>query len=240
MATNKKINELKRAESESSETQAGSSASATPTLSRTPTGELMQTTVTLSRPDGEAQEAMSTTIEHEVAAKVRLDEDSGRLHLYNAKRAPKVKRLVTFRPQLSSFDRFNPNTSTDLFRGFYTLFWIFLAIMVIRTGLKSWHEERTIVGMTFARLIGSDGLVLALSDLALVSSTILCVPFMQVRGTSVLLLLLFLHVVLTRRAPPTARRERIHPLFVAWHPAATSGPGWLPCQCHHMGMLQSY
>lgn len=167
----RKVEELKRAES---------THASTPTLSRTPTGELMETTVTVSRPDGEPSEALSTTIEHEVAAKVRLDQSSGRLHLYNQKRAPKVKRLVTFRPQLSSFDRFNPNTSTDLFRGFYTLFWIFLAIMVVRTGLKSWHEQHTIIGWTFARLIGSDGLVLALSDLVLVASTVLCVPFMQV------------------------------------------------------------
>lgn len=123
---------------------------------------------------------MSTTVEHEVSDKVRLDEKSGRLHLYHKNRPPKVKRLVTFKPQLSSFDRFNPNTSTDLFRGFYTLFWIFLGIMVLRVVNRSWQQEHTIVGLSFARLIGGDGFVLALSDLALVSSTILCVPYMQV------------------------------------------------------------
>lgn len=195
----KMLADLKREHSSAPSAAASDSSDSLPTLSRTSTGELMSTTVTLSKPDsddasstaageaapgsgvggGDHTQRISTTIEHEAPAKIKVDQEKGQLHLFSKKRAPKVKRLVTFRPQLSSFDRFNPSTSVDLFRGFYTLFWIFLAIMVLRTGIRSWKQERTIIGLSFARLIGGDGIVLALSDLALVASTVLCVPFMQ-------------------------------------------------------------
>ena len=100
------------------------------------------------------------------------------------------KRTVTFQPRLSPFDRTNPTASSDVFRGFHTLFWILMAMMTFRTFSKSFRETGYVVGLTFARLFSEDAKVLALSDAVLVSSTILCVPFMQVRPAFITLSLL--------------------------------------------------
>lgn len=78
---------------------------------------------------------------------------------------------VTFYPRTSYFDRENELSAVDTFRGFYTLFWIFAAMMVVRTASDSYSINGTILGLTFGKLISKDGLVLALSDLVLVSST---------------------------------------------------------------------
>ena len=72
---------------------------------------------------------------------------------------------VTFYPRTSYFDRENELSAVD------TLFWIFAAMMVVRTASDSYSINGTILGLTFGKLISKDGLVLALSDLVLVSST---------------------------------------------------------------------
>jgi sterol O-acyltransferase len=69
----------------------------------------------------------------------------------------------------------------DPFRGFYTLFWILLAIMTLRTFEQSYQQSGFVVGTRFATLFSQDAKVLALSDLVLVGSTFLCVPFAKVR-----------------------------------------------------------
>ena len=119
---------------------------------------------------------LQAQIQHSVEA-------DGTLRLFPSKgmrtRITKLKKTVTFEPRLSPFDRFNPTSAADTFRGFHTLFWILMAIISIRTFFKTYALSGHILGMTFGRLIGKDGLVLALSDAVLVGSTVVCVPFMQ-------------------------------------------------------------
>ncbi|KAH8926453.1 hypothetical protein BT69DRAFT_1259288 [Atractiella rhizophila] len=89
----------------------------------------------------------------------------------------KVKHVITFQPRFSAFDRFNPNSQVDPFRGFYTLFWIFLLIQGLRTFRNG--EPLSLEGWKFWSLISADALHLAISDGLMVGSTLLCVPFMK-------------------------------------------------------------
>lgn len=88
-----------------------------------------------------------------------------------------------FTARTSHFDRNNSASAKDQFRGFYTLFWIMLALSAARTGVRNWYENGTPFGTAFARLITEDGWTLAFSDGVMVVSTFLCVPFAQVRVT---------------------------------------------------------
>ncbi|KAI5476326.1 hypothetical protein MNV49_007839 [Pseudohyphozyma bogoriensis] len=104
----------------------------------------------------------------------------------------KTKRQHTFKPRISRFDRDNPESAKDPFRGFHTLFWIMVSpllveedvmrlifIGAVRTGVNHYHEAGVVWGMRFATLISEDAKMLAVSDGVMVLSTILCVPFVQ-------------------------------------------------------------
>jgi sterol O-acyltransferase len=93
----------------------------------------------------------------------------------------KVKHIVSFQPRFSAFDRLNPATQNDHFRGFYTLFWILLGIHVINTLRKAVLEENDLLTFQFGKLISKDGLLLAASDGVMVGSTFLAVPFVKVK-----------------------------------------------------------
>lgn len=87
---------------------------------------------------------------------------------------------AAFSPKISHFDRNNTDSAQDPFRGFYTLFWLMVFVGMAKTGVRSWNEGGVVFGLSFARLIGRDGIALGLSDGVMVASTLLCVPFAQV------------------------------------------------------------
>lgn len=91
-----------------------------------------------------------------------------------------MRTLVSFRPRESHFDRHNRTAAGDPFRGFYTLFWIILAILMLNTFYHSFSKTGQIVSLTFWTLFSKDAIVLALSDGVLVGSLFLCVPFAKV------------------------------------------------------------
>ena len=98
---------------------------------------------------------------------------------YRSSSTSKLKALVTFTPRASGLDRSNVKAASDEFRGFYSLFWIGLALLFVRTSYDSWETNRTILSGTFGRLITTDVLVLALSDAIMVGSMFVCVPFVK-------------------------------------------------------------
>jgi sterol O-acyltransferase len=98
---------------------------------------------------------------------------------YRSSSTSKLKALVTFTPRASGLDRSNVKAASDEFRGFYSLFWIGLALLFVRTSYDSWETNRTILSGTFGRLISTDVLVLALSDAIMVGSMFVCVPFVK-------------------------------------------------------------
>ncbi|WVQ93034.1 hypothetical protein IAU59_000098 [Kwoniella sp. CBS 9459] len=98
---------------------------------------------------------------------------------YRSASNAQLKAVLSFTPRVSSLDRHNEKSQTDEFRGFFTLFWIGLALLFLRTSLQSWEENRTPLSWTFGRLITGDALVLAISDLIMVSLMLICVPFVK-------------------------------------------------------------
>ncbi|KAL1406214.1 Sterol O-acyltransferase 2 (Sterol-ester synthase 2) [Vanrija albida] len=106
---------------------------------------------------------------------------NGSIHIkpYISSGKPEFRAVLTFAPRHSSFDRENVKSQRDEFRGFFTLFWIGLALVFVRTAIQSWEENRTLLSPTFGRLITRDALVLAFADGIMVTSMLLCVPFVQ-------------------------------------------------------------
>lgn len=88
-----------------------------------------------------------------------------------------MRALVSFRARESHFDRYNKENAKDQFRGFYTLFWIGLLILMLNTFYTSFDSTGQIVSLTFATLFSKDAIVLAISDAVLVGSLFICVPF---------------------------------------------------------------
>lgn len=91
----------------------------------------------------------------------------------------KIRKVVNFRHRTSAFDRFNTSSQADQFRGFYTLFWIVMAVATARTFQSSYADKGTILGTGFAKLFSEDAKVLVATDAALVASSFLCVPYVK-------------------------------------------------------------
>jgi sterol O-acyltransferase len=54
-----------------------------------------------------------------------------------------------------------------------------LALLFLRTTIESWEANRTLLSPNFAHLITADGVALAFADLIMVTSMLLCVPFVK-------------------------------------------------------------
>lgn len=85
-----------------------------------------------------------------------------------------------FTPRTSHFDRDNLSSAQDVFRGFWTLFWIVLATAAFKAVSRKFEENGGLYRWDFAELISEDGITLAISDAIMVGSTLLCVPFVKV------------------------------------------------------------
>ena len=93
-------------------------------------------------------------------------------------RARNKKRLfpsVDYEPRVSHFD---PKSEHSDFRGFFVLFWVGLAIMVITTGLRNIKETGLPINVRPWQLFTVNAWQLAISDFAMVASTSLVI-FMQ-------------------------------------------------------------
>ncbi|KAH9019150.1 MBOAT, membrane-bound O-acyltransferase family-domain-containing protein [Lactarius hengduanensis] len=89
----------------------------------------------------------------------------------------KLKEAVAFVLRRSHFDIENERSSTNEFRGFFTLFWISLFIFTVRTYVRSIEKHGAPLNLRFATMFSKDARTLALSDAVLVLSTGICVPF---------------------------------------------------------------
>ncbi|EJF64108.1 MBOAT-domain-containing protein [Dichomitus squalens] len=96
---------------------------------------------------------------------------------YRSSSQNKLRAMVTFAPRKSLFDISNESTTSNQFRGFFTLFWLSLFIFAVRTYVRSIELNGWPLNFEFASMFTSDGLTLALSDAVLVLNTGLCVPF---------------------------------------------------------------
>ncbi|UZJ54057.1 hypothetical protein CBS101457_003377 [Exobasidium rhododendri] len=146
-------------------------------------GIVSNTTITtelISRKTDKKVEQESFTLTHTGIRGISHQVDSdGTIHLRptSNRKGRKIRGLVSFRARESHFDRHNKDIAKDPFRGFYTLFWIGLFILMLNTFYTSFATTGQIISLTFATLFSKDAIVLAISDGALVASTFVCVPF---------------------------------------------------------------
>lgn len=88
-----------------------------------------------------------------------------------------LRALVTFVPRPSHFG--SQEAGSDQFRGFFTLFWMFLALFSIRTFVQSQDATGSVLSLQFATLLSEDLLGLMLSEIVLFSGSLLAVPLVK-------------------------------------------------------------
>jgi sterol O-acyltransferase len=88
-----------------------------------------------------------------------------------------LRALVTFVPRPSHFG--SQEAVSDQFRGFFTLFWMFLALFSIRTFVQSQEATGSLLSLQFATLLSEDLLGLMLSEVVLFCASLLAVPLVK-------------------------------------------------------------
>ncbi|KAG1888932.1 MBOAT, membrane-bound O-acyltransferase family-domain-containing protein [Suillus fuscotomentosus] len=104
----------------------------------------------------------------------------GTIHVskpFRSRSTKKLRAMITFEPRKTHFDTTNETSGTNEFRGFFTLFWMSLFLFTVQTYVSSVEANGYALSFAFATMFSRHAVTLALSDLLLVSTTILCVPF---------------------------------------------------------------
>jgi len=92
---------------------------------------------------------------------------------------------LEFTRQLSKFDRQNPEFSSSQFRGFFTLSWLGVALLLVKVAANNWRVHGTIWGNNeiIRLMFRKDLLVLGLTDIVLCVSTVFCLGLQRaIRG----------------------------------------------------------
>lgn len=96
---------------------------------------------------------------------------------YRSKSSKKLRAQITFSTRNSVFDINNEHSGSNEFRGFFSLFWISIFIFTLQTYVRSIEANGRPLNLHFATMFSQDAITLALSDVVLVLSTGICVPF---------------------------------------------------------------
>ncbi|CUA78209.1 sterol O-acyltransferase [Rhizoctonia solani] len=101
----------------------------------------------------------------------------GTIHVrpYRQPNSKQLRAVITFTPRSSAFEA----SGSDPFRGFYSLFWISMVLLLLRTYVNNFFQNGYPLSMVFATLFTRDAKTLAISDAVLVCSTFVCVPFVK-------------------------------------------------------------
>lgn len=85
-------------------------------------------------------------------------------------------RDLHFTRQRSAFDRQNPSFSSSQFHGFFTLFWLGVALMLVKVAANNFRTYGTPFGTTevIELMLSRDVLVLGITDFVLCWSTLFC------------------------------------------------------------------
>lgn len=147
-----------------------------------PNGKQSSVSVRLQQTDQAGQYLLTTE-----DAQVMQELLQHHLHLEKTGGAEKsrfVFRDLAFTRQLSSLDRLNPTASASDFRGFFTLFWLCVAMMLLKMCAKNYRDHGSVVvwgNNEIIRLMFSkDVLVLGISDFVLCWSTMFCLGLQRV------------------------------------------------------------
>ncbi|KAF6761618.1 sterol O-acyltransferase [Ephemerocybe angulata] len=110
----------------------------------------------------------------------KYETSTGTLYIskpYRSRSSKKLRALVTFAPRTSAFDSRNETSGTNEFRGFFSLFWVSIFIFAVQTYVKSFETSGMPLSLDFAAMFSRDAITLAWSDVLLVLTTGICVPF---------------------------------------------------------------
>ena len=93
----------------------------------------------------------------------------------NAKKRSRFSDLV-FTRQLTAFDRQNPSSASSTFHGFFTLFWLGTALLLLRVGANNWRTYGSVFGRNeiMTMMFHRDVAVLGLTDGVMCASTVFC------------------------------------------------------------------
>lgn len=94
-------------------------------------------------------------------------------------RKERRRRLFPTVDYESRVSHFDPDSSHRDFRGFFTLFWIGLVIMVITASLKNLRDTSSILRTSIFSLFTERLWELGLAEAAMVASTLICLPIQQ-------------------------------------------------------------
>lgn len=85
-------------------------------------------------------------------------------------------RDLVFTKQFTAFDRQNPSSAGSPFHGFFTLFWMGIAMMLLKIAANNWRIHGSIFGGNeiVKLMISKDLLVLGLSDGIMCGATVFC------------------------------------------------------------------
>lgn len=83
-------------------------------------------------------------------------------------------RDLVFTRRFTTFDRQSPSSYDSPFHGFFTLFWIGMALMLLRVAATNWRIYGSILGQNelFKMMFSQDKILLAVVDGVLVGSTV--------------------------------------------------------------------
>ncbi|KAG9084492.1 hypothetical protein FRC07_013624, partial [Ceratobasidium sp. 392] len=106
-----------------------------------------------------------------------IQTQDGVIHVqpYRQANSKQLRAVISFTPRSSAFEA----SGSDPFRGFYSLFWISMFLLLLRTYVNNFFQNGYPLSMVFATLFTRDALTLAISDGVLVGSTFICVPFVK-------------------------------------------------------------
>jgi sterol O-acyltransferase len=85
-------------------------------------------------------------------------------------------RDLEFTRQLSTFDRQNPKFTSSQFHGFFTLFWLGVALLLVKVAANNWRIYGTVWGKNeiIRLMFRKDVLILGLTDFVMCWSTLFC------------------------------------------------------------------
>ncbi|KAI9892172.1 MAG: acyl-CoA/sterol acyltransferase [Vezdaea aestivalis] len=111
--------------------------------------------------DSELRELLKQSIENEMASRT-------------GKRRSKFSDLV-FTQQFSTFDRSNPANATSPFHGFFTLFWLAMALLILKVAAENWKKFGSIFGRNevLSNMFHKDVVVLGLTDGVMCGATVM-------------------------------------------------------------------
>jgi hypothetical protein len=130
----------------------------------------------LTADDAEIRAMLLERLEREAAAQDQQRRAAGRGGAAERTAAAARVRLrdLVFTQRFSTFDRQNPLSAESPFHGFFTLFWLGIALMLVKTAAQNYRATGSVLGgaEVLHMMFDRDIVVLGLTDGVMVGSTV--------------------------------------------------------------------